>query len=98
MNHILNKIFFDTANKTIRDNKNNKELWLIRWTIQEMYGHIQNKSNMDFYEGMYDFARKLDIYSLENRPSSYIFSKAYDIAIEFLEDFDLKLRRKKDEI
>lgn len=98
MNHILNKIFFDTASKIIRDNKNNKELWIIRWTIQEMFIHIENKRSMGFYDSMYDFVRKLDTYSLVNKPSSYIFSKAYDIVIEFLDDFDLNLRRKKNEI
>lgn len=57
------------------------------WAAHEVLLYVQNHSDMSPIEAIEEFAKKVDRYSVKNPNTSYIFSVAYDIAMDILDIF-----------
>lgn len=57
------------------------------WAANEILLYVQNHSDMSPIEAIEEFAKKVDRYSVKNPNTSYIFSVAYDTAMDILDIF-----------
>lgn len=57
------------------------------WAANEVLLYVQKHSDMSPIEAIEEFAKKVDRYSVKNPNTSYIFSVAYDVAMDILDVF-----------